>query len=120
MQSTGWLCHDACNHVSVAQLVPGEAAISAGSDQEPEFGSFRQQTEPVHYPGGVHIQPDNITNFLSEVGIIAYLERSEPVRLQISRFPYLTHLPARHPGMLGHETDAPVCGLFRDLVDRVL
>ena len=89
MQSTGWLCHDACNHVSVAQLVPGEAAISAGSDQEPEFGSFRQQTEPVHYPGGVHIQPDNITNFLSEVGIIAYLERSEPVRLQICCFPDL-------------------------------
>ena len=120
MQSTGWLCHDTCNHVSVAQLVPGEAAISAGSDQEPEFGSFRQQTEPVHYPGGVHIQPDNITNFLSEVGIIAYLERSEPVRLQICCFPDLMHLPACHPGMLRHETDAPMCGLFWYFMGRVI
>lgn len=68
----------------------------------------------------IHIEPDNIAHFFSEVGIVADFERSEPVRLQISRLPDLTHLPARHSGMLRHEAEAPVCGLFRDLVDRVL
>jgi hypothetical protein len=50
----------------------------------------------------------------------ADLECSEPVRLQICGFPDLLHLPTRYPSMLSHEADAPMCGLFRNFMNRVI
>lgn len=64
----------------------------------------------------VHIQPDNITHFLSEVGSLLILTAAAS-NLLLSGSDSLASVS---PRQLRHETDTSMCGLFWQFMDRVI
>lgn len=60
----------------------------------------------------IEVKTADINDFLSKLRIITDLETREPIRLKARNRPDLMNLPNGDAGMTGHQTKAPVRGLF--------